>query len=105
MAVEAQSVEWRNQCLLDMKYHQKGLLEDAASFLKAVWEASAIEEGITRLLVPPQYHEASEAIQVAYKWTTMRLHPDKFPGGGDCWEREIGWLIVSAWHNKTLFFA
>ena len=101
--VEPRSSEWREACKMDLKFHQQELLDNASSFLQAVWEASVVENGLSRLLIPEQHRSAPEAIMMAYRWATTRLHPDKFPA--DSWERAIGWQIVATWHSKTLFLA
>ena len=101
--VPPRSAEWREACKLDLKFHQQDLLQSADKFLQEVWNANAVENGLSRMLLPEKYRHEPEAITMAFRWSCFKLHPDKF--ATDSWERKLGWQFITNWHNKELFLA
>ena len=63
---------------MEMKYHQQNVLVDPESFLRLVWEAQAVDNGIGRLLIPDEHLKVSEVISTAFKRASIMLHSDKF---------------------------
>ena len=90
---------------MDLQYHHQELLDSSDQFLQEVWNASSVQDGLSRLLLPQQHRGVSEAISLAYRWSCLKLHPDKFRDHGECWERVMGYQLITNWYNKEMFLA
>ena len=101
--LQPRSSEWRERCKIDLRTYMAGVMDNEDKFIQEIWNANAVTDGFSRLLLPLQYRNESEAIGQAYKWAALKIPPDKH--GEENWERRMAWDFINSWHKKEMFWA